>query len=141
MAADLRKCYSEDDLPTAPWRFPLSFIPFLVLYVFLSKVRMSLKVTIACNGFCLLRHTKIWLACDIISYNDTMFSLVLACTLLHHELRDYSLGQIAFAVFRALPYTTKVSRQKSFAVFAVFWCSAKLFSMKIFQLLLKSGRL
>ena len=24
------------------------------------------------------------------------------CTLLHHELRDYSLGQIAFAVFRAL---------------------------------------
>ena len=31
MAADLRKCYSEDDLPTAPWRFPLSFIPFLVL--------------------------------------------------------------------------------------------------------------
>ena len=27
MASDLRKCYSEDDLPTAPWRFPLSFIP------------------------------------------------------------------------------------------------------------------
>ena len=25
-----------------------------------------------------------------------------ACTLLHRELRDYSLGQIAFAVFRAL---------------------------------------
>ena len=96
MAADLRKIYSEDDLPTAPWRFPLSFIPFLVLYVFLSKV------TIACNGFCLLRHTKIWLVRDIISYNGTMFSRVLACTLLHRELRDYSLGQIAFAVFRAL---------------------------------------
>ena len=31
-----------------------------------------------------------------------MFSRVLACTLLHRELRDYSLGQIAFAVFRAL---------------------------------------
>ena len=31
-----------------------------------------------------------------------MFSRVLACTLLHHELRDYSLGQIAFAVFQAL---------------------------------------
>ena len=31
-----------------------------------------------------------------------MFSRVLAYTLLHHELRDYSLGQIAFAVFRAL---------------------------------------
>ena len=63
MAADLRKSYSEDDLPTAPWR--------------LSKVRISLKVTIACNGFCLLRHTKIWLARDIISYNGTMFSRVL----------------------------------------------------------------
>ena len=103
MAADLRKSYSEDDLRTAPWRFPLSFIPFLVLYVFLSKVRISPKVTITCNGFCLLRHTKIWLARDIISsYNGTMFSRVLACTLLHRELRDYSLGQIAFAVFRAL---------------------------------------
>ena len=90
MAADLRKSYSEDDLPTAPWRFPLSFIPFLVLYIFLSKVRISPKVTIACNGFCLLRHTKIWLARDIISYSRA------------RELRDYSLGQIAFAVFRAL---------------------------------------
>ena len=97
MAADLRKSYSEDDLPTAPWRFPLSFIPFLVLYVFLSKVRISPKVTIACNGFRLLRHTKIWLARDIISYNGTMFSHVLA-----RELRDYSFGQIVFAVFRAL---------------------------------------
>ena len=27
---------------------------------------------------------------------------VFACTLLHRELRDYSLGQIAFAVFQAL---------------------------------------
>ena len=88
MAADLRKCYSEDDLPTAPWRFPLSLIAFLVLYVFLSKVRMSPKVTIACNGFCLLRHTKTWLARDIISYSGKMFSRVLACTLLHHELLD-----------------------------------------------------
>ena len=98
MAADLRKSYSEDDLPTAPWRFPLSFIPFLVLLYFLSKVRISPKVTIACNGFCLLRHTKTRPARDIISYSGTMFSR----TLLHLELRDYSLGQIAFAVFRAL---------------------------------------
>ena len=52
-------------------------IPFLVLYILLSKVRISTKVTIACNGFCLLRHTKIWLARDIISYSGTMFSLVL----------------------------------------------------------------
>ena len=102
MAADSRKCYSEDDLPTVPWRFPLSFIPFLVPYIFLSKVRISPKVTIACNGFCLLRYTKTWLAHDIISCSGTMFSRVLACTLLHHEIPDYSLGQIAFAVFRAL---------------------------------------
>ena len=27
---------------------------------------------------------------------------IFACTLLHRELRDYSLGQIAFAVCRAL---------------------------------------
>ena len=27
---------------------------------------------------------------------------VFVCTLLHRELRDYSLGQIAFAIFRAL---------------------------------------
>ena len=102
MAADLRKSYSEDDLPTAPWRFPLSFIPFLVLYVFLSKVRTSPKM-IACNGFCLLRHTKTWLARDIISYSGTMFSRILAYTLLHRELRDYSLGQIAlFAITQLL---------------------------------------
>ena len=74
MAAHLRKSYSEDDLPTAPWRFPLSF-PCSSL--FLSKVRISPKVTIACNGFCLLRHTKTWLARDIISYSGTMFSRVL----------------------------------------------------------------
>ena len=86
MAADLRKCYSEDDLPTAPWRFLLSFIPFLVLLYSFSKLRISPKVTIACNGFCLLRHTKTWLARDIISYSGMMFSRVLACTLLYREL-------------------------------------------------------
>ena len=26
MAADLRKCFSENDLSTVPWRFLLSFI-------------------------------------------------------------------------------------------------------------------
>ena len=64
---------------------------------------MSPKVTIACNGFCLLCHTKTWLARDIIiiSYSGMMFSHT-PCTLLHLELRDYSLGQIAFAVFRVL---------------------------------------
>ena len=102
MAADLQKCYSEDDLLTAPWRFLLSFIPFLVLLYSFSKVRISPKVTIANNGFCLLCQTKTWLARDIISHSGTMFLPVLACTLLHRELRDYSLGQIAFAVFRAL---------------------------------------
>ena len=52
---------------------------------------MSPKVTIACSGFCLLRHTKIWLAGDIISYSGRMFSCIMNL--------DYSLGQIAFAVF------------------------------------------
>ena len=75
LLAHLRKCCSEDDLPTAPWRFLLSFMPFLVLYSF-SKVRISPKVTIACYGFCLLRH-KNWLERDVISYNGTMFSRVL----------------------------------------------------------------
>ena len=66
--------------------------------LFLSKVRISPKVTIACNGFCLLRHTKTWLARDIISL--IQWHDVFARTLLHRELRDYSLGQIAsFCVF------------------------------------------
>ena len=52
------------------------------------------------SAYCVTQ--KIWLARDIISYSGTMFSRVLACTLLYRELRDYSLGQIAFAVFRAL---------------------------------------
>ena len=45
--------------------------------LFLSKVRISPKVTIACNGFCLFRHTKTWLARDIISNSCTLFSRVL----------------------------------------------------------------
>ena len=72
------------------------------MYSLAIKLRMSPKVMIACNGFCLLRHTKTRLACDIISYSGTIFSHILECTLLHRELRDYSLGQIAFAVFRTL---------------------------------------
>ena len=31
-----------------------------------------------------------------------------ACTLLHRELRDYSLGQVAFAVFQALLAITQL---------------------------------
>ena len=40
---------------------------------------ISPKVMIACNGFCLLRHTKpgLHVARDIISYSGTMFSRVL----------------------------------------------------------------
>ena len=90
----LRKCYSEDDLPTVPWQFLLSFIPFLVLLYSFSKVRISPKVMIAWNSFCLLRHTKSWFARDIISYSGTMFLHVLMCSLLLHKLRDYSLGQM-----------------------------------------------
>ena len=40
-------------------------------------------------------HTKTLLARDIIGYSGMMFSL-------HRELRDYSLGEIAFAVFQVL---------------------------------------
>ena len=39
----------------------------------------------------LLRHTQ------KLQWHD-----VFACSLLHHELRDYSLGHIAFAVFQVL---------------------------------------
>ena len=49
-------------------------------------------MTIAHYGFWLLRHIKTWLARDIISYS----------ILLHLKLRDYNLGQIAFAVFQVL---------------------------------------
>ena len=80
----------------------ISFIllPFLVLLYSFSKVRISPKVTIACNGFCLLRHTKAWLAHDIVNNNQfNTVADVFACTLLHCELRDYSLGQIAFVFF------------------------------------------
>ena len=101
--ADIIHC-SEGDLPTTPWRFPLSFIPFLVLYIFLRKVRILPKVTIACNGFCLLRHTKAWLARDIISL--IQWHDVFACTLLHREFRDYSLGQIAFVFSSVICYHT-----------------------------------
>ena len=79
-------CYSKNDLLTVLCRFLLSFIPFLVLLHSFSKVRISLKVTIACNSFCLLCHTKTWLARDIISYSGTIFSHILACTLLHLEI-------------------------------------------------------
>ena len=37
-----------------------------------------------------------------------MFSRVLACTLLHRELRDYRLGQIAFAAFQTLFAVTQL---------------------------------
>ena len=67
---------------------------------------MSPKVTIACNGFCLLRHTKAWLARDIISL--IQWHDVFACTLLHRELRDYSLGQIAFVFFKRYSAITQL---------------------------------
>ena len=54
-------------------------------------------MTIACNGFCLLRHIKAWLARDVISL--IQWHDVFLCTLLHRELRDYSLEQIAFVFF------------------------------------------
>ena len=52
---------------------------------------MSLKVTRARYSFCLLHHTKV-------TYTHDAFT----CTLLHRELQDYSLGQIAFGVFSSI---------------------------------------
>ena len=66
---------------------PFILLLFLVLLYSFSKVGISPKVTIACNGFCLLRHTKAWLACDVISLIQWH---LFACTLLHCKLRDYS---------------------------------------------------
>ena len=77
MAAHLRKSYSEDDLIThCAMAIPFILHSFPCSSLFLSKVRISPNVTIACNGFRLLRHTKTWLARDI-SYSGTMFSRVL----------------------------------------------------------------
>ena len=62
--------------------FILHTIPCSSISSSFSKVRISPKVTIACYGFCLLCHTKNWLARDIISFH--------VYTLLHHELQDYT---------------------------------------------------
>ena len=58
---------------------------------------LSSKVTIACYGFCLLRHTNKPPARDIITVARCfrVYFITTSCTLLHRELRDYSLGQIA----------------------------------------------
>ena len=47
-------------------------------------------------GFRRAGHNYYVSACNILLHD------VFVCTLLHRELRDYSVGQIAFAVFRAL---------------------------------------
>ena len=39
---------------------------------------------------------------------------VFTCTLLHRELQDYSLGQIAFAVFQIICYHTAAFPSKHF---------------------------
>ena len=40
--------------------------------------------------------------------NLEIIEVVFGCTLLHCELRDYSLGQVAFAVFQALLAITQL---------------------------------
>ena len=42
MAADLQKC-SEDDLPTAPWRFLLSFFPLPFFFIPLVRCESHLQ--------------------------------------------------------------------------------------------------
>ena len=58
-------------------------------------------MSIAYYGFCLLRHVN-KPGLHVILLQCTMFSL------LHRELRDYSLGQVAFAVFQALLAITQL---------------------------------
>ena len=59
---------------------------------------------IACYGFCLLRHaSKTGLHVIKLPWHD-----IFACTLLHRELQDCSLGQLAFAVFQALFVITQL---------------------------------
>ena len=41
MAVDLQKCYSEDDLPTAPWRFYSSFFPLPCSSLSLSTIVLN----------------------------------------------------------------------------------------------------
>ena len=58
---------------------------------------------IACYGVCLFVTQINRPARDIITV-----ARCFACTLLHRELRDYSLGQVAFAVFQALLAITQL---------------------------------
>ena len=90
------------------WKFGNLFRNLEIYAVYpnfeISSKKFSSEGPPACNGFCLLRHTKAWLARDIISLIRDIISLiqwhdVFTCTLLHRELRDYSLGQIAFVFF------------------------------------------
>ena len=43
IAADLRKCCSEDDLPTALWQFLLSFSPSLYFFIPLARCESHLR--------------------------------------------------------------------------------------------------
>ena len=68
MAAHLRKCYSEDDLPTAPWRFPLSFIPFLVL----------LYRAVACDVTSAALNQNVWQKCVTFVQEKVRFNYFIA---------------------------------------------------------------
>ena len=75
--------------------------PSLFFYIPLARCESHHEGDDSLLWLLLITSHKIWLARDIISYSGTTAD-VFACTLLHHELQDYSLEQIAFAVFRAL---------------------------------------
>ena len=71
------------------------------------NTRQALLKTIPClsHGNTYLKHSHVLhmgIFVLLSQHLHDLFSRVLACTLLHRELQDYSLGQIAFAVFRAL---------------------------------------
>ena len=90
-----KKVSRSNKKPRKPRNFSASKLSWYMVYSF-SKVQISPKVTIACNGFCLLRHTKAWLTRDIISLIQRHD--VFACTLLYCELQDYSKKIALFAI-------------------------------------------
>ena len=62
------------------------------------EIHLYLVSQPACQpAFCLLRHVK-----------PDLHVMFFVCTLLHLELRDYSLGQVVFAVFQALLAITQL---------------------------------
>ena len=73
MAADLRKCCSEDDLATVPWRFLLSF-PCSSIYL-KQGVSLTFEGDDSLLQLLLIMSRKKRLARDIITVARCMFTI------------------------------------------------------------------